>query len=87
MKRKLLMTAGLLLGLACPVVQADSPQSSVDQPGDAAAVAAAIASPDRPPPDREQDERRKATIRRMQSLRRKALQRAMRAIACRTCGR
>jgi len=60
MKRELLMTAGLLLGFTCPIVQADTPQSNAPQQGDAAAAAAAIASPDRPPADREQDERRKA---------------------------
>jgi len=61
MKRELLMAAGLLLGFSWPVVQADTPQSNAARQTDAAAVAAAIASPDRPLTDREQDERRKAT--------------------------
>jgi predicted methyltransferase len=42
-------------------VQADTPHSNAARQTDAAAVAAAIASPDRPATDREQDERRKAT--------------------------
>jgi len=61
MKRELLMAAGLLFGFSWPVVQADTPQSNAARQTDAAAVAAAIASPDRPATDREQDERRKAT--------------------------
>jgi predicted methyltransferase len=59
MKRKTLLAMGLLFGFAWSMAQADPQQSVESAKGDAAAVAAAIASPDRPPADREQDERRK----------------------------
>lgn len=60
MKRKMLVNAGLLLGLAWSMVQADSLQPTAVPKRDATEISAALASPDRPPVDREQDERRKA---------------------------
>ena len=60
MKRKMLVTVGLLLGIASSVVRADSYQPAPTPEGAATEIAAALAHPDRPPGDREQDERRKA---------------------------
>ena len=60
MNRKGLVTAGLLLGFAWSMVQADSLQPTAVPRRDATEISAALAHPDRPTADREQDERRKA---------------------------
>ena len=60
MKRKMLVTAGLVLGFAWSMVQADSLQPTAVPKHDATGISAALANPDRLPVDREQDERRKA---------------------------